>query len=173
MHPSHAKPAPIGLRAEEPQNPSPGSQHWPADCGSLLGGSLESFPTWQRGVRSPRALRVLLLRGVHQAPATLASLSDRRTESTARQETSPCSVRNSPTPRRRATDLPAPQVCGPSSRPPPQVGADATAATRREGRGPGRAQMRSQPVHPTAAGAAAPGPPFQAARRRSSGRGGS
>lgn len=70
----------MGLEAEEPQNPSPGAQPWPADCGSLLEGCLESFPTWQRGVCSPRALRVLLLRGAHKAPATPASLSDRRTE---------------------------------------------------------------------------------------------
>lgn len=67
--------------AEEPQNASPGAQPWPADCGSLLEGCLESFPTWQRGVWFPRALRVLLLRGAHKALATPTSLSDRGTES--------------------------------------------------------------------------------------------
>lgn len=160
--------------AEEPQNASPGAQPWPADCGSLLEGCLESFPTWQRGVCSPRALRVLLLRGAHKALATPTSLSDRGTESREcpPRDRSPCRVRSSPAPRRGATDLPAPHVCGPSSRPPPQVGADAATATRRAGRGPGRAKTRSPPVHPTAAGAAARGPPFQVARHRSSGRGG-
>lgn len=55
---------------------------------------------------------------------------------------SPCRVRSSPAPSRGVTDLPALQVCDPSSRPPPQVGADAAAATRRQPRG-GRAGGRA------------------------------
>lgn len=116
---------------------APGHKPWPADCGSLLEGCLESFPTWQRDVCSPRALRVLLLCGAHHVPVTPSSLSVRRTGGSECPlgDRSSCRVRRSPGPSRRR--LPRARVCGPGSRPPPQVGADAAAATRRTGRGPG------------------------------------
>lgn len=116
---------------------APGHKPWPADCGSLLEGCLESFPTWQRDVCSPRALRVLLLCGAHHVPVTPSSLSVRRTGGSECPlgDRSSCRVRRSPGPSRRRP--PRARVCGPGSRPPPQVGADAAAATRRTGRGPG------------------------------------